>query len=59
MESGVWLLTSQKPIKKQSLWKGKFALFWMLSQGYGGGQMPVQSLTPYPCPLTISGQELL
>ena len=32
-ESGVWLLAAQKPIKRQSWWKGKFALFWMLATG--------------------------
>ena len=26
-ESGVQLLTAQKPIKRSSWWKGKFALF--------------------------------
>ena len=27
-ESGVWLLATVKPIKRQCWWKGKLALFW-------------------------------
>ena len=30
-KSGVWMLTTQKPIKRQSWWKRKFALLWMLA----------------------------
>ena len=45
-KSGVQLLTAQKPIKRQGWWKGKFALFWMLATGGGGGQTPVQRPTP-------------
>ena len=44
-DSGVQLLTAQKPIKSQDWWKGKFALFWMPANvGEGGllsrGQLP-------------------
>ena len=28
-ESGVRLLTTQKPVKRPGWWNGKFALFWM------------------------------
>ena len=30
-ESGVWLLTAQKPIKGPDWWKGKLAICWMLA----------------------------
>ena len=43
-ESGVQLLAAQKPIKRQSWWKGKFALFWMSAMGVG--RTPVQRPTP-------------
>ena len=36
-ESWVWLLTPQKPIKRQGWWKGKFALFWMQATLWGTG----------------------
>ena len=43
--SGVWLIVSQKPIKRPDWWKGKFALFWMLARR----GIPVQRLsTPTP-----------
>ena len=45
-----------KTNKKASWWKGKFALFQMPATWMGGGQTPVQKLTPH---LTISGEELL
>ena len=32
-KSGVWLLTTQKLIKRQGWWKGKLALLWMLATG--------------------------
>ena len=41
---GVWLLTTQKPIKRPGWWKGKFALFQMLATG-GGGHADVCSKT--------------
>ena len=44
-KSGVRLLTAQKPLKRPSQWKGKFALFWMPATGAEGG---AQRLTPPP-----------
>ena len=41
---GVWLPTTQKPIKRPGWWKGKFALFQMLATG-GGGHADVCSKT--------------
>ena len=32
---GVWLLPAQIPLKSQSGWKGKFALFWMPAKWRG------------------------
>ena len=56
-ESGIWLLIAQKPIKRPSWWKGKFALFWMLAtRKYGWGQVRREKsfskgqLHPYPHP---------
>ena len=34
-ESGVWLLNTQRPIKRQGWWRGMFALFWMPVGGAG------------------------
>ena len=31
------MLAAQKPKKRQSWWKGKFALFWMPAMGWGVG----------------------
>ena len=56
-ESGVQLLTAQKPIKRPGWWKGTFGLFWMQVCVLGGRWIPVQRLTPPP--LTMGGQELL
>ena len=38
-ESGVQLLTAQKPIKWQGWWKGKFALFQRLATWAGEGRL--------------------
>ena len=37
-KSGVWMLTTQKPIMRQSSWERKFALLWMpaMPMGVGG-----------------------
>ena len=35
IQSGVQLLTTQKPTKRPGWWKGKFALFWMPAMGCG------------------------
>ena len=45
-ESGVWLITAQKSIKRPGWWKGQFALFWRLTTRAGGGLTP----TPHPRP---------
>ena len=37
-EREVWLLTSQKSVKRPDGWKGKFALFWMLTARVEGGR---------------------
>ena len=38
-----------KPINRPGWWKGKFASFWMLAIGSGGGwQTSVQRLTAHP-----------
>ena len=37
-ESGVRQLATQKPIKRQGWWKGKFALFWMPTNWWGGAR---------------------
>ena len=39
-ESGVRLLTAQKPMKRQAWWNGKFALFQRPAAGMGEGQLP-------------------
>ena len=56
-KSGVQLLATQKkkkPIKRQSWWKGKFALFWMLVQ------RPTPALTIrgqwHPTPVLLPGK---
>ena len=36
-KSGIRLLATQKPIKRQGWWKGKFALFWMPATSREGG----------------------
>ena len=33
--SGVWLLATEKPMKRPGWWEGKFAAFWMLATGWG------------------------
>ena len=35
---GVQLLTAQRPINRPGSWKGKFALFQMLTAGQEGGR---------------------
>ena len=41
------MLTTPEPIKRQSWWEGKFALFWRLAnRSGGGGPAPVQRRTP-------------
>ena len=35
-ESGVWLLITEKSMKRQDWWKGNFALLWILATGAGG-----------------------
>ena len=48
---GVWRLPAQKPINRPGWWKGKFALFQMLTTGGAGGwQTFVQKLTLAPPP---------
>lgn len=54
-ESGVWLLTPLKPIKRQDWQKGKFALLGRPATGAGGWTHVQQPLPPR----TISEQELL
>ena len=39
LKAGVWLLATQKLMKRQGWWKGKFALFWMLATGVGAGSV--------------------
>ena len=47
--SGVRLLTTQEPIKRQAWWKGKFAVFQ--ASNWEGGQTSVQrSTSPLPQP---------
>ena len=38
IQSGVQLLTTQKPIKRPGWWKRKCASFWMPAMGCGGGE---------------------
>ena len=61
LKAGVWLLATQKPMKRQGWWKAKFALFWMLATGVEGWVVwiHVQRPTPSNPLVTISGQELL
>ena len=47
-KSGVWLSTAQKPVKRQSWWKGKFALFWMPAASKDGGLLSKGLLLPPP-----------
>ena len=42
---GVWLLTAQKPVNRPGWWKGKFALFQMLTGGQEGGPLSQGRLT--------------
>ena len=58
-ESGVWLLATQKLLKRPGWWKGEFALVWMLATGVGGVEGGCVSKGRLPPSLTISGQELL
>ena len=54
-ESGVWLLTAQKPLKRPGWLKGAFPLFWMpATKGRVDACPKANSL-----PLIVSGQELL
>ena len=46
----VWLLATQKPLKRQGWWKGKFALFWMPATpelGLEGGLLSKGQLPPH------------
>ena len=58
--SCVWLLVTQKTIKRPGLWKGKFALFQMPATGGGGGEgcvyLSKDLLSPHWQPM---GQEFL
>ena len=45
-ESGVPLLAAQKPIKRQSWWKVKFALFWRPATGGRGRFLSEGRLPP-------------
>ena len=46
-KSGVWLLTTQKPIKSQGWCKGKFALFWMPTTREGAGRHLAKGQLPH------------
>ena len=54
-ESGVWLLTAQKPLKRPGWWEGAFPLFWMPATKGRVDACPKTNSRP----LTVSGQELL
>ena len=59
LKVGVWLLTAQKPMKRQVWWKEKFALFWMLASRSKGDRRvdscPKANSPPSsPRPLTVA-----
>ena len=59
LKVGVWLLTAQKPMKRQVWQKEKFALFWMLTSRSKGDRRvdscpKVNSPTPPPSPRPLT-----